>query len=163
MWDVTCQPLYHSKCDKVPMRHGQLATTSRRGKVPIFKPKAPSFHTTEFSYLNYFPQKIDQIFGFWAGQGLKLRRNTCFRRFKSSLAVKFHVSKPERMALSKSEPKTAYYKTRNTGTRNTGGTAEHPGTTEPYKTKNNCSDFKRKFKTQNLNFQLKVKNFLLLI
>ena len=81
------------------MRHGQLATTSRRGKVPIFKPKAPSFHTTEFSYLNYFPQKIDQIFGFWAGQGLKLRRNTCFRRFKSSLAVSFHVPKPVRLAL----------------------------------------------------------------
>ena len=52
----------------------------------------------------------------------------------------------------------AYYKTRNTGTRNTGGTpehpdisgttrntngtsAEHPGTTGPYKTKNNCSVF----------------------
>ena len=78
MWDFTCQPLYHSNCDKVTMRHGQLATTSRRGKVPNFKLKAPSFHTTEFSYLNYFPSKIDQIFGFWAGQGLKLRRNTCF-------------------------------------------------------------------------------------
>ena len=100
MWDVTCQPLDHSKCDKVPMRHGQLATTSRRGKVPIFKPKAPSFHTTEFSYLNYFPQKIDQIFGFWAGQGLKLRRNTCFCQFKSSLGVNFHASKPERLSLS---------------------------------------------------------------
>ena len=34
-------------------------------------------------------------------QGLKLRRNTCFCWFKSSLAVKFHVPKPERMALSK--------------------------------------------------------------
>ena len=74
----------------------------------------------------------------------------------------------------------AYYKTRNAGTRNTGGTAEHPGTvveqrnnpehqrntpkyqqntnvtpadhpgtTEPYKTKNNCSDFK-----ENLNLTL---------
>ena len=32
-----------------------IGTTSRRGKVLIFKPKAPSFHTTEFSYLNYFP------------------------------------------------------------------------------------------------------------
>ena len=31
-----------------------VATTSRRGKVPIFKPKAPSFHITEFSYLDYF-------------------------------------------------------------------------------------------------------------
>ena len=44
-----------------------------------------------------------------------------------------------------------------------GTPAEHPGTTEPYKTKNICSVFKRKFKTQNLNFQLKVKTFLLLI
>ena len=30
-----------------------------------------------------------------------MRRNTCFHRFKSSLAVKFHVPKPERLALSK--------------------------------------------------------------
>ena len=83
------------------MRHGWLATTSRPGKVPIFKPKAPSFHTTEFSYLNYFSYKIDQILGFWAGQGLKLRKNTCFGRFKSSLAVTFHIPKPERLAISK--------------------------------------------------------------
>ena len=87
MWDVTCQPVYHSKYDKVPMRHRQLATTSIPGKVTIFKQKAPSFHTTEFSYLNYFPQKIDQIFGFSVSQGLKLRRNTCLCRFKSSLMV----------------------------------------------------------------------------
>ena len=51
---------------------------------------------------------------------------------------------------------------------NSGGTTEHyPGyqrnTPEQRKTKNNCSVFKRKFKTQNLNFQLKVENFLLLI
>ena len=72
------------------MRHGQLGTTGRRRKGPVFKPKAPSFHTTEFSYLNYFPQKIDHIFGFWTSQNLKLRRNTCLCRFKSSLAVKFH-------------------------------------------------------------------------
>ena len=88
------------------MRQGTYVTriasyNKRPGKVAIFKPKAPSFHTTEFSYLNYFPWKIDQIFGFWAGQGLKLRRNTCFRRFKSSFAVNFHITKPERLALSK--------------------------------------------------------------
>ena len=41
------------------------------------------------------------MFGFWADQGLKLRRNTCFRQFKSSLVVKFHVPKPESLALSK--------------------------------------------------------------
>ena len=64
-------------------------------------------------------------------------------------------------------------KTRNTGTRNngkrkTGGTAEHPGkpaehpkTTKPYKTMNNCSLFKRKFKTQNLNYQLKVETIFI--
>ena len=37
--------------------------------------------------------------------------------------------------------------------------AEHLGTTESYKTKNNCSIFKRKFKPQNLNFQLKFETF----
>ena len=43
-------------------------------------------------------------------------------------------------------------------TRNTSGTpVEHPGTTETYKTKNNCCVLKRKFKTQNINFQLKVE------
>ena len=42
-----------------------------------------------------------------------------------------------------------------------GTPAEHPGTTEPYKTKNNCSVFKRKFKTQNLNFQLKVETLFI--
>ena len=41
------------------------------------------------------------MFGFWVCQGLKLRRNTCFRRFKSSLAVNIYVQKPERLALSK--------------------------------------------------------------
>ena len=44
-----------------------------------------------------------------------------------------------------------------------GRPVEHRGTTEPYKTKNNCSIFKRKFRTQNLNFQLRLENFLLLI
>ena len=36
---------------------------------------------------------------------------------------------------------------------------EHPGTTEPYKMKNNYSIFKRKFKPQNLNFSLKFETF----
>ena len=71
----------------------------------------------------------------------------------------------------------AYYETRNTEQRNTeqrntpeqwrnnwtlpGTLAEHPGTTKSYKTKNNYSAFKRKFKTQNLNFQLKVKTLFI--
>ena len=71
----------------------RIAATSRREKVVIFKPKPPSFYTTEFSYMNSFPQNIDQIFDFWVGQSLKLRRNACFRGFKFSLAVKFHVKK----------------------------------------------------------------------
>ena len=37
----------------------------------------------------------------------------------------------------------------------------HPGTTEPYKTKNNFSIFKRKFKLQKLNFQLKVETLFI--
>ena len=82
------------------MRDRELALTSRRGKVPFFKTKSPSFDTTEFSYIKFFPYKIDQIFGFCAGQGLKFRRNTCFHRFKSSLAENLHVPKPERLALS---------------------------------------------------------------
>ena len=83
----------------------------------------------------------------------------------------------------------AYYKTRNSGTRNTGGTAEHPetvaeqlnitrntpeyqrntnvttveqpGTTERYNTKNNCIIFTRKFKPQNLNFQVRIETFFI--
>ena len=87
----------------------------------------------------------------------------------------------------------AYYKTRNSGTRSTGGTAEHPrnsgrttehypehqrntpeyqrntnvtpvehaGTTERYNTKNNCIVFKRKFKPENLNFQVRVETFFI--
>ena len=69
----------------------RIATTSRRGKVLIFKPKVPSFHTAEFCHINVFPQKIDPIFGFWAGQSLKLRRNTCLRGFVSSLMVNFDL------------------------------------------------------------------------
>ena len=83
------------------MWHGQLATTSRTGKVEILKPKAPCFYTAECSDINFFPQKIDLIFDFWAGQGLKLWRNTCFCWFKYSLALNFHVAKPERLALLK--------------------------------------------------------------
>ena len=76
----------------------QIATTSRRGKVVTFKPKILSLYTTELSYTNFFPQKIDQIFGFWAG--LKLSRNTCFCGFKSSLVVKSYLAKHERLAFS---------------------------------------------------------------
>ena len=46
--------------------------------------------------------------------------------------------------------------------RNTNVTAvKYPGTTEPYKTKINCSIFKRKFKTQKLNFQLKAETLFI--
>ena len=46
--------------------------------------------------------------------------------------------------------------------RNTNVTpGKYPGTTEPYKMKNNCSIFKRKFKTQKLNFQLKVETLFI--
>ena len=83
------------------MRHGWIATTNRREKVLIFKPKAPSFYTIEFSSINFFLEKIGQIFDFWAVQSLKLRRNTCFCGFKSSLVVNSHVAKPESSALSK--------------------------------------------------------------
>ena len=69
------------------------ATTSTRGKVLISKPKAPSFHTTKFSYINFFPYKIDQILGFWAGQSLKLRRNTFFRGFKVFFGVELQRTK----------------------------------------------------------------------
>ena len=41
------------------------------------------------------------MFGFWAGQSLKLRTNACFRGIKPSLAVNVHVPKSERLALSK--------------------------------------------------------------
>ena len=36
-----------------------IGTTSRRGKVLIFKPKAPSFLTTKFSSIKLLPQKIE--------------------------------------------------------------------------------------------------------
>ena len=46
--------------------------------------------------------------------------------------------------------------------RNTNVTlVEHPRTTESYNTKNKCSIFKRKFKLQNLSFQLRVETFFI--
>ena len=71
----------------------RIAATSRRGKVLIFKPKALSFPTTEVSYINFIPWKTNQNLSFWAGQSLKLRRNTYLRGFKSSLAVNFYHTK----------------------------------------------------------------------
>ena len=73
------------------MRHGELATTSRQGKVPIFKPTAPSFLHYKIFLYKLFPIENRPNFWFWAGQGLKLWRNTCFCWFKSSLALNFHV------------------------------------------------------------------------
>ena len=46
--DVTCQPPRQSKCDKIC----DTDTTSRQGKVLIFKPKALSFYTTDFLYIS---------------------------------------------------------------------------------------------------------------
>ena len=79
----------------------RIATTSIQAKVLIFKPKPLNFNTTEVSYINFFPKKIYQMFGFWENQGLKLSINACFLVFKSSLAVNSHVAKPGRLALSK--------------------------------------------------------------
>ena len=46
----------HSKCEVNATRYAtRIATTTRRGKVLIFKPKDPGFHTTEFSYINLLP------------------------------------------------------------------------------------------------------------
>ena len=50
--DVTCQPLGLSKCDKICDADSYNKQT---WKVLIFKPKAPSFHTIECSYINFFP------------------------------------------------------------------------------------------------------------
>ena len=57
-----------SKCDK---NCDTDANNKQTRKSTDFKSNALSFYTTDFSYLNIFPQKIDQIFGFWAGQSLK--------------------------------------------------------------------------------------------
>ena len=101
--DVTCQLLDHGNATKSVKR---IATTSRRGKALLFKPKTLSFYTTDFSYITIFPKKIDKIFGFWVDQSLKVSRNTYFRGFKSSLAVNSHVAKPGRLALSKMRTST---------------------------------------------------------
>ena len=78
--DVTCQPLDHNKCDKICDMDSCKKQT--RGKVLVFKQKALSFYTTDFSHINFLSYKIDQTFGFWVGQSLKLSRNTCFCGFK---------------------------------------------------------------------------------
>ena len=95
--DGTCHQPGHSKCNKIC----GMDTKSRPGKLLTLKPRAFSFYTTNFSYMNIFPKKIDQILGFWASQSLKLRRSTCFGRFKYFLMVNSRVAKPERLALSK--------------------------------------------------------------
>ena len=43
------------------------------------------------------------------GQGLKFWRNTCFCRFKSSLALNIHIPKPEKLALSKCELQSFFF------------------------------------------------------
>ena len=55
---------------------------------------------TTFCFSSLF---IEQIFGFWVSQRLKLSRSACFRVFKSYFLANFHVIKPERVALSKFE------------------------------------------------------------
>ena len=96
--DITCHPLGDSKCN-------QVCDTDSYNKQPRkstnFKLKAPSFYTTEVSYTNFFSKKIDQTFGFWAGQSLELKRNTYFRGIKFCLVVNFYVTKLERLTLSK--------------------------------------------------------------
>ena len=44
-----------------------VGTTSRRGKVPIFKPIAPSFKTVEFAYINLFSKENRPSFWFPGG------------------------------------------------------------------------------------------------
>ena len=86
------------KSDKIRNTEAKI---NRQGKVIIFKSKVFSIYTTEFAYVNIFPKKIVQIFSFWAGQSLRLSRNTCFLGFKSSFAENSHGAKPERLDLSK--------------------------------------------------------------
>ena len=57
--DVTCQPPGHSKCDKIY----DTDTTNRRGKLLIFMPKALTFYTTDFSYMNICSSKIGLVSG----------------------------------------------------------------------------------------------------
>ena len=100
--DVTCQPLAIVNATRFVTR---IATTNRWGKVLIFKPKVFSFYATEFSHMDFLQWKIDQILGFWADQGLKFSRKTCFCGFKSSLAVNSYVAKPESWPFQKCELK----------------------------------------------------------
>ena len=58
---VTCQPPGHSKYHKIC----DTDTSSRYGKVPIFKPKALRFYSKYFSYVNqHFPIENRPNFGF---------------------------------------------------------------------------------------------------
>ena len=43
-------------------------------------------YTTICSYTNNSPQEIEQVFGFWAHQGLKLYINLCLRGFNAPLS-----------------------------------------------------------------------------
>ena len=97
---VTCQPLGYSKCRKICDTDGYNKQTR---KVLTVKPKAPSFHTKKVSYLNFFPEKKHQVFGFWTGQSLKLRRNSCFCGLKSSFPVNFQYQKLKGLPLQKWE------------------------------------------------------------
>ena len=51
--DVTCQTQGHSKCAKFC----DIDTTSRQGKLLIFKPKALSFCTADFPNIKIFPHR----------------------------------------------------------------------------------------------------------
>ena len=98
----------------------RMLTTSRRGKVLIFTSKDLSFYAKDCLYINIFAKKRDQIFGFWASQNLKLRRNTCFRGFKSTLLVYSYVAKPEMLPLSKMWTST-FFLSKGTHTTTTSG------------------------------------------
>ena len=69
-------------------------------KLLILNPKAPSSYTADNSVINLPQEKIYRIFGFWAGQSVKLTRSTCFHVLKSSFEVNSLVAKTERVALS---------------------------------------------------------------
>ena len=45
------------------MRHRYLQQADEVAKVLIFKPKAPSFHTTEFSHISFFPKENFRFLG----------------------------------------------------------------------------------------------------
>ena len=69
-------------------------------KLLILNPKASNSYATDNSVINLPQDKIDRIFGFWAGQSVKLTRSTCFHVLKSSYEVNSLVTKTERLALS---------------------------------------------------------------